>query len=98
MSLPIVLRSEAEAEFDEAFNFYDFQRAGLGPTFAVEVQRVFDRIATKPLIHPIVFADIRKAVVRKFPYSVFYREHHNRIEVIAVFHGNRNPSEWKRRA
>ena len=36
MSLPIVLRDEAEAEFDQAFDWYDSQRVGLGAEFAAE--------------------------------------------------------------
>ena len=98
MSLPIVLRAEAEAEFDEAFDFYDARRAGLGADFTAEVQDVFDRISTNPLIHQEVFADIRKAVVRRFPYCVYYRPHADRVEVIAVFHTSRDPSIWQDRA
>lgn len=98
VSLPIVLRAEAEVEFDQAFDFYDGQRKGLGPAFAAEIERVFDLIATKPLLHPIVFADIRKAAVRRFPYCVFYRPHADRVEVIAVFHTKREPSVWQGRA
>jgi toxin ParE1/3/4 len=98
MSLPVVLRAEAEAEFDEAFDFYDGRRAGLGAEFTAEVQKVLDRIAANPLIHQEVFADIRKAVVRRFPYCVYYRPHTDRVEVIAVFHTSRDPSIWQGRA
>jgi plasmid stabilization system protein ParE len=50
MSLPTVLRAEAQADFDEAFDWYEAQRPGLGTEFAAEVQKVFDRIsATTPL-------------------------------------------------
>ncbi len=59
MKLPVVLREAAEIEFDEAFDWYDVQRIGLGAEFAAEVQKVFDRLATNPLIHQRVFADIR---------------------------------------
>ena len=58
---------------------------------------MFDRIAANPLIHQVVFADIRKGVVRRFPYCVFYRPHPDRVEVIAVFHSSRDPSIWQRR-
>jgi hypothetical protein len=71
VSLPFVLRVEAVAEFDDAFDFYDRQRIGLGPEFAAEVQRTFDRIISKPDLHPCVFSDIRKSAVRRFPYNVF---------------------------
>jgi toxin ParE1/3/4 len=98
MSLPVVLRGEATAEFDEAFDWYDAKQAGLGSEFVAEVQKVFDRIAANPFVHRAVFADIRKGVVRRFPYCVFYRPHDDRVEVIAVFHTSRDPSIWQGRA
>jgi plasmid stabilization system protein ParE len=98
VSLPVVLRDEALAEFDEAFDYYEGQQAGLGADFAARVQRVFDRIAANPLMHSVVFADIRKAVVTRFPYCVYYRAHSTRVEVIAVFHISRDPSIWQGRA
>jgi len=97
VNLPVVLRAEAEAEFDEAFDWYEARRAGLGAEFAAEVQTVFDRIAATPLMHSIVKADIRKAVVRRFPYCILYRPHADRIEVLAVFHTSRDPSVWQDR-
>ena len=45
MSLPVVLRPEARAEFDEAFDWYEQQRSGLGVDFVTQVQEVFDRIS-----------------------------------------------------
>jgi plasmid stabilization system protein ParE len=98
VSLPVVLRDEAQAEFDEAFDWYEVQRAGLGPEFVAEVQKVFDCVAANPLMHGVVFADIRKSVVRRFPFNVFYRPHPDRVEVLAVFHSSRDPSIWQGRA
>ncbi len=98
MSLPVVLRAEAQAEFDEAFDYYERQRPGLGLAFLARVQDVFDRIGMNPHMHAIVLADIRKAVVAKFPYSVFYRAEPARVQVIAVFHSSRDPAIWQGRA
>lgn len=98
MTLPVVLRAEAQAEFQEAFDYYEGQRPGLGVTFAARVQEVFDRISANPQVHAAVLADIRKAVVARFPYCVFYRAHADRVEVIAVFHSSRDPSIWQGRA
>jgi len=95
--LPVVLRGVAEAEFDEAFDWYDGRRPGLAHEFAAEVQRVFDRIAANPQMHGVVFADVRKGVVHRFPYCVLYRPHPDRVEVIAVFHTSRDPSIWQSR-
>ena len=98
MSLPVVLRDEAQAEFDEAFDFYESQRPGLGVTFAARVQEVFDLIGANPLSHAAVFADIRKAAVARFPYRVFYRVEAARVQVIAVLHTARDPAIWRDRA
>jgi toxin ParE1/3/4 len=98
MSLPVVLRDEAQAEFDEAFDYYEAQQAGLGADFVARVQQAFDRIGANPLTHRVVYSDIRKAVVTRFPYVVFYRPHADRVEVLAVFHTSRNPSIWQGRA
>jgi toxin ParE1/3/4 len=98
VSLPVVLRAEGETEFDEAFDWYDAQRLGLGTAFAAAIQTVLDSIAAHPLIHGVVLADIRKAVVRRFPYCVYYRPHTDRVEVIAVFHSSRDPAIWQGRA
>ncbi len=98
MSLPVLLRAEAEAEFDEAFDWYDSQRIGLGPSFAAAVRAVFNGIASQPFMHAVVFADIRKAVVRRYPYCVYYRPHPDRVEVVAVFHTSRDAAIWQGRA
>jgi toxin ParE1/3/4 len=97
VSLPVVLRAEAEAEFDEAFDWYDSRGVGLGPAFAAAVQAVFDGIAAQPLMHAVVLADVRNAVVRRYPYCVYYRPHPDRIEVLSVFHTSRDPSIWQGR-
>jgi toxin ParE1/3/4 len=97
VSIPIVFRAEAEAEFDEAFDWYDARRVGLGSRFASEVQAVLDAIAANPLLNPAIFADTRKAVVRRFPYCVYYRPHADRIEVLAIFHTSRDPLIWQSR-
>lgn len=97
MSLPIVLRDEAQAEFDEAFDYYEAQRPGLGLAFAARVQEVFDRLGANPRLHAAVFADVRKAAVARFPYRVYYREETVRIQILSVFHTARDPAIWRGR-
>jgi len=97
MSLPVVMREEAETEFDEAFDHLEARRAGLGIDFAERMQEVFDRIAANPLLHAVVMADVRKAVVAKFSYCIYYRSDDTRVEVLSVFHTSRDPSIWQSR-
>lgn len=97
MNVPVVLRAEAQADFDEAFDWYEALRPGLGTDFAVQVQQVFDRISANLLSHGLVFQDVRKAIVQRFPYSIFYRVEVAQVLVLAVFHGKRDPSIWQGR-
>jgi plasmid stabilization system protein ParE len=98
MSLPVVLRRKARAEFDAAVDWYERQNAGLGSKFVERVQAVFDRISATPEIHTKVYREVRKALVRRFPYSVYYRIRSDRVVVLAVFHNKRDLNVWKSRA
>lgn len=98
MTLPVVLRRPAREEYDAAADWYERQRSGLGAAFTAAVQAVFDRIAAQPRLHGVVLRDIRKAVVQRFPYCVYYRERPSAIVVLSVFHTARNPSVWQSRS
>ncbi|MFO0843139.1 MAG: type II toxin-antitoxin system RelE/ParE family toxin [Gemmataceae bacterium] len=98
MSLAIIFLDEARAEFDEAYDWYEGQRTGLGEAFADAVQPVLDRISAMPKMLAAVFGDVRKAVVQRFPYCVYYREEATCIRVLSVFHTSRDPSIWQSRA
>jgi toxin ParE1/3/4 len=98
MSLPIRFLAAARQEFDDDYDYYEGQQAGLGEQFADEVERVLDRISKMPRIHATVLGDVRKAVVAVFPYCVYYREEAKCVRVLAVFHISRDPSIWQSRA
>ena len=78
--------------------WYDQRRPGLGARFCDAVEQVLDRIAANPKVHAPVFQDVRKGVVRKFPYCVYYRDEPGQVVVLAVFHTSRDPGIWQARA
>ena len=96
--LPIRLLPEAKDEFDAAVDWYEQQRPGLGTAFLERVRETFARIASNPQLHAAVHQDVRRAVVRKFPYGVLYKEEAGEIVVVAVFHSARDPNIWQGRA
>jgi hypothetical protein len=71
VSLPVVLRAEAIAEFDEAFDGYDSQRAGLGSSFTTKIQAALDAVAANPRLHAVVMGEVGNAVVRRFLLCVY---------------------------
>jgi plasmid stabilization system protein ParE len=76
MNLPVVLRPEARAEFDDAFDWYEQRRPGLGVDFVAQRQEVFDRISITPDLYAQICRDVRRGVVRRFLYSVFCNKHY----------------------
>ncbi|MGC1274016.1 MAG: type II toxin-antitoxin system RelE/ParE family toxin [Planctomycetaceae bacterium] len=97
MNLAIDFLRSARAEFDSAADWYEERQTGLGPEFTAAVQRVLDRIVSQPDFYPPVWDDIREALIRGFPYCVYYREVPEQVLVLAVFHTSRNPAIWQRR-
>lgn len=97
MSLPVELLAVAQQEYDEAFDWYEQQRAGRGLLFAAAVRRVFQRISANPRFYGVAVLDIRKGIVLGFPYCVYYFEEPHRVVVISVFHTSRDPAVWQGR-
>jgi len=97
MSFPIRFLPEARDEYDAAADYYEQQQAGLGGDFIARVREVLQRIAANPKLHGAVYQDVRKAIVRRFPYIVLYREDAGEVIVISVFHTARDPSVWQSR-
>jgi len=97
MKPTLVLRSVARREFDEAADWYNRQRAGLGAEFIEEVNRVFESIRDRPELFAVAHEDLREALVRRFPYAVYYRIEADQIVVVAVVHTSRDPHIWQSR-
>jgi plasmid stabilization system protein ParE len=98
MTLKVVFRRAARAEFDGAALWYEERQPGLGMQFTSEIDRAANLAAENPARFPIKHRDIRCVQARRFPYSVFYRIEAHRIVVLAVFHARRDPAIWQTRA
>lgn len=72
MSFGLVFKRLAEAEIAEAFAWYDQRGIDQGRAFLAELERVERFVKLNPLLYPKVEGDIRRANLRRFPYSMFY--------------------------
>ena len=93
----LVVRPAAATDLEEAFLWYEGQRVGLGGEFLDAVTQVFESVLETPRRYQVVHRDSRRAHVRRFPYSVFYRIVGEDLLVLACFHGSRNPRRWEGR-
>ncbi|MDX6575216.1 MAG: hypothetical protein QOE96_1169 [Blastocatellia bacterium] len=91
MSLPIVFRRIARQEMDESIAWYEPERRGVGIEFASEIENLLARIADTPEQFSRVRGEPRRAVLRRFPYTIHFLAESNRIVVLAIFHAKRNP-------
>jgi plasmid stabilization system protein ParE len=97
VSLPVVTRPAAAAEIETAYRWYENEREGLGSEFLEAVEKIVKGIAENPERFSVIRRDVRRAVLRRFPYSIFYRIVAGHVVVIACFHGKRNPKVWRSR-
>lgn len=95
MSFVLIFRSEAREELDEAYNWYEDQQPGLGDDFLDCVDEKINQILQMPESCAIIRKDVRRAVIRRFPYVIYYRVVVDRIIVLAVLHGRTNPKKWR---
>lgn len=95
---PVVFDSEAKDEFRAAAAYYEAQRPGLGDDFVAEVEQAVQRIAQIPQAFPLHDpSGIRKCVLPRFPYTIFFLELDDRIWIAAVAHQRRRPGYWAHR-
>jgi plasmid stabilization system protein ParE len=81
---------EAVEDLDEAFQWYETRRAGLGVEFAEDADRQIAWLLRFPLAHPVVLNGIRRAILRRFPYGIYYLVEGETIIVLAVLHLRRD--------
>src|SRR3712207_1896914 len=98
MSYAIVVRPEAAREVQEAFDWYEERSEGLGLEFLRAAEACLAGAQRSPLAFPKVHKEVRRVLMRKFPYALFYLLEEESIVVVACFHAKRDPIDWLRRS
>jgi len=88
---------EAEIEFLHAIEYYEECEKELGYDFAIEVYTTIERAVLHPKAWPFIEDEIRRVLVKRFPYGVLYSEESEEIFIIAVMHLHRDSDYWKNR-
>ncbi|MHC5761655.1 type II toxin-antitoxin system RelE/ParE family toxin [Nostoc sp.] len=97
MNYVLVFRPEVREELNDAHSWYDSQKPGLGDEFLDCVDKMVNLICQMPESYAVTYRDVRRAIVRRFPYAVYYRIVSSRVIVTAIFHGRRDPKSWQMR-
>ena len=89
--LSVVYRQAARRDIVRAAQAYEIERCGLARRFVEEVARIERHIIDAPALYQIVDGEIRRAVMRRFPFGLFYVEEADRIVVLACLDLRRDP-------
>ena len=97
MTVEVRLRPEAEQDLLEAALWYEANELGLGGQFLEQVQATLAGIADQPAAYTVVHNSVHRALVKRFPFGVFYTIEDEGVVVVAVLHGSRHPRAWRQR-
>lgn len=98
MKYSVEFRKEALQDILEAISWYEFQVEGLGDEFFISLENIKHLIEQNPLQFPQKYKGIRKALISKFPYIIYYKtEEPNKVLVLAVLHMKRGPQSVKKK-
>ena len=92
MAYRLKFSGRALREIGEAFAWYEEQSTGLGSEFQLAFELQLKRLEQVPLLYPEIIPGVRRTLLPRFPYSVFYIVKHDWVQVLAVSHTARNPT------
>jgi len=93
----VVFTPAARAELIDAQHWYESEAPGLGRRFRAEIDSAIERISANPLQFPAVYRNVRRALLRHFPYMLFFVIEGDLLLLIACFHASRDPRQWQQR-
>jgi toxin ParE1/3/4 len=97
VTLPVRVKSIADAEFAEGAVWYYRRSERVAEQFIVAVEETFGRIGASPEAFPVAHRTVRRAVVPGYPYTIYFVIRPAECVVLAVHHGKRSPRRWMRR-
>ena len=97
MTHAVILRRKAEDDIRKVLRWYESQDPSLGEQFLIELRRTLEQIGQFPESSPAMHKSVRRALIRRFPYLVFYLAEAARVVVLAVLHTSRDPAVWPKR-
>ena len=97
MTASLRLGTAAQNDVASIRDWYADSLPALDLRFQRELDRVFQQITDFPAGFPVVYKDVRRAILNRFPYAVFYHRRKDELFVLAITHHARDPLVWKNR-
>ena len=87
----------AAEEYLEITQYYADIELELGVSFVDHVEAGIERILANPKAWPEVDPGIRRHLIQRFPYGIFFRIDGDLILIVALMHTRRRPGRWRER-
>ena len=98
MIYSLSIRKEAEADIAEAYQYYESCHESLGSDFVLCIEESIDRIEKNPRQYKTLYKNVHRALVRRFPYGIYYVLIDDQIIILGVLHARKNPKHWQERS
>ena len=82
----LVIEPQASLDIEEAAKWYENQLEGLGFDFVIETDFAIERVQKHPKLYPQSYRDVRRVLLRRFPYAMYFVINDAEICVLAVLH------------
>lgn len=97
MDAELIIAPEAQLDVDEAYTWYEDRGPGLGEEFLGCVDACIHTICRMPELYAKVHEDYRRALVRRFPYAIFYEYADGKVIIYSIFHTSQDQKKWRNR-
>jgi len=82
----VTIQPDAITDASEAAAWYEEQKPGLGIEFLLELDMAIERAAENPQTNTVQYRNVRRALVRRFPYSVYYHFEGDKLDIFEILH------------
>jgi toxin ParE1/3/4 len=93
MEYKLIISPEAEEDLSEAFTWYEERRKGLGHDFLLQINAALRFLERNPLVFPEMYKGVRRHLIKRFPYKIFYLVEGQKVIILGVIYAGRDP-EW----
>lgn len=97
MNYNLIIRPEAEQDLNETFKWYEDKRKGLGYDFLLRVEAGLKFIEKNPKVFSTIYKGVRRYIIKRFPYKIFYHVDDSKIIILAVLYSGRDPELIRKR-
>ena len=90
----LIISEQAHFEIEDSKEYYNLQQDSLGDTFKNDLKESILNIQNFPNLYPNITEKIKRCVLHRFPYGIFYTVKTDCILILSVAHQHRKPYYW----